>query len=148
MNDSLKILGNLKITLLDKDGKVKEERLLKNLVVDSGLEYLVHALGYANNGSPFAYVALGTGTSSPSAGNTTLQTELTRGTIGSYTFGITAWTVAAGFNPGVGTGTITEAGIFNASSGGTMLSRTTFTPIVKHSTDSLLVTWTINFASS
>ena len=149
MDESLKILGTLKVTLKDKDGNVKEEHNFKNLVVNGGLGYLVHALAYAINISgPFNYIAIGTGTSAPSAGNTALQTEIARGGIGYSASDYNYITFQTTFSPGTGTGTITEAGIFSGSSGGLMFSRTTFTPIVKHSTDSLIVSWTINFASA
>ena len=50
------------------------------------------------------------------------------------------------FAPGIGTGSITEAGIFNAASSGTMLSRTVFDPVNKTSSDQLSIIWTINLS--
>jgi hypothetical protein len=47
------------------------------------------------------------------------------------------------FPAGTATGAITEAGIFNAATGGTMLCRTTFPVINKGSADSLAVTWVV-----
>jgi len=47
------------------------------------------------------------------------------------------------FGAGVGTGAVTEAGIFNASSAGTMLCRTTFSVINKAAADTLGITWTV-----
>jgi hypothetical protein len=44
---------------------------------------------------------------------------------------------------GTGTGAITEAGIFNASSSGTLLSHVVFSAINKGAADSLTITWTI-----
>ena len=148
MNDGLKVLGNLTVTLIDKNGNIKEEHNFKNLVVNTGLLYLTHSLSNTSNGATFNYIALGTGTSSPSAANTTLQVEIARQSVGAGAFDYNYWNVQTTFAAGTGTGTITEAGIFNATSGGTMLSRTTFTPIVKHASDSLTVSWTINFASA
>ena len=47
------------------------------------------------------------------------------------------------FAAGSGTGAITEAGVFNASSGGTMLCRTVFSVVNKGADDSMTITWTI-----
>ena len=49
---------------------------------------------------------------------------------------------------GVATGAVTEAGIFNASSSGTMLCRTVFAVVNKGSGDTLQVTWTVTLAAS
>ena len=46
------------------------------------------------------------------------------------------------------TGAVTEAGIFNAASGGTMLCRTVFSVVNKGADDSLSVTWTITLTAS
>jgi hypothetical protein len=47
------------------------------------------------------------------------------------------------FPAGTGTGTVTEAGVFNNSSGGTMLCRTVFGVVTKDAGDSMSITWTI-----
>ena len=52
-------------------------------------------------------------------------------------------TYTATFPAGTGTGAVTEAGIFNASSGGTMLCRTTFPVVTKGSGDTLAITWVV-----
>ena len=49
----------------------------------------------------------------------------------------------ATFGAGVATGTLTEAGIFNAASSGTMFSRTVFAAINKTASDSVTITWKI-----
>lgn len=49
------------------------------------------------------------------------------------------------FGPGNAVGAITEAGVFTASSGGTMLARQVFAVINKDSDDSLEITWEITF---
>jgi len=46
------------------------------------------------------------------------------------------------------TGAITEAGIFNASSSGTMLCRVVFSALNLTSTDSISVDWTITLSAS
>ena len=49
----------------------------------------------------------------------------------------------ATFGAGTGTGAVTEAGILNASSSGTLLCRTEFSVVNKGSSDSMTVTWTV-----
>ena len=52
-------------------------------------------------------------------------------------------TYVASFGAGDGTGAITEAGLFNAASGGDMLCRTTFSVVNKGSQDSMTITWEV-----
>jgi hypothetical protein len=52
----------------------------------------------------------------------------------------------ATFSAGTGTGAITEAGIFNASSAGTLLCRTVFSVINKGALDTLVITWKVTVA--
>ncbi len=53
----------------------------------------------------------------------------------------------ATFSAGEGTGAVTEAGIFNASTSGTMLCRTVFSVVNKAAGDTLQVTWTVTFSA-
>jgi hypothetical protein len=53
---------------------------------------------------------------------------------------------AATFPAGTGTGAVVEAGIFNASSAGTMLCRTTFDVVNKGADDAMSVTWTVTIS--
>ena len=52
------------------------------------------------------------------------------------------------FEAGEGTGAVTEAGVFNASSSGTMLCRTVFPVVNKGADDTMSVTWTITLTAS
>jgi hypothetical protein len=52
------------------------------------------------------------------------------------------------FEAGDATGAVTEAGIFNASSSGTMLCRVVFSAINKAADDTMSVTWTITLSAS
>ena len=52
-------------------------------------------------------------------------------------------TYVATFSAGEGTGAITEAGLFNASSAGDMLCRTVFPVINKGVNDSCTITWSV-----
>jgi len=52
-------------------------------------------------------------------------------------------TATATFPAGTGTGAITEAGILNAASAGTLLCRTTFPVVNKAAGDSIAITWVV-----
>ena len=52
------------------------------------------------------------------------------------------------FEAGDATGAVTEAGIFNAASGGDMLCRTVFSVVNKAADDTMSVTWTITLSAS
>jgi hypothetical protein len=53
------------------------------------------------------------------------------------------WQNQATFGPGVNTGAITEAGLFSASSGGTMFARKVFGVYTKEAGDTVVFTWQI-----
>jgi hypothetical protein len=90
-----------------------------------------------------SHMAIGTGTSAAAAGDTTLGTEAGRVTLTSTTVTANAVAYVATFGAGTGTGAITEAGLFNASSSGDMLCRTVFSVINKGAADTLGITWTV-----
>lgn len=150
MNDfiatPLNVTGMVTFTHLDKDGNVLSQETVKNLVVSSGLAHI--AARMTNSGIPtqMTHMALGAGTATPLLSNTTLGAQLgsrvSLATAGGVPSGSTV-TYSATFGAGVATGAVTEAGIFNASTAGTMLCRTTFPVINKSDTDSLAVTWVI-----
>jgi hypothetical protein len=140
--NNLEIKGRLLLELFDKDGKLKDRRELKNLIVDTGRAWVIDMINMSSPPARAEYIAIGTGATSPVAGNTTLGTEVARSTLQAGTQP-DQYTdrVQATFAAGVGTGTITEAGRFNASSAGTLVGRQTFTGIVKSATDSLQITY-------
>lgn len=100
------------------------------------------------------YIAVGTGTNAFAAGDTALQTEtvgsgLTRaqGTVSLVTTTTTNDTaqVLKSFTV-TGTVAVTESGVLNASSGGTLLCRQVFSAINVLNGDTLQITWKVAFA--
>jgi hypothetical protein len=142
--ENLKASGQLHVVLTGADGQVKEDHLLKNLVVDTGLNFIVNRMKEAT-ATVMSHMTLGTGTTAAAAGNTTLETEISgaRVALTSTTVAANQITYIASFAAGVGTGAVTESGIFNANSGGTMLCRTVFPVVNKQAGDSMTVTWTV-----
>ena len=139
INDQISLKGALTIT---KNGEVIRE--IDNLVVTAGKELLASRLA-GNSGSVISYMAVGTGTTAAAVGNTTLATEVDRNalSVNGGTASGAAVTYATTWLAGDATGALTEAGLFTASSGGTMLARTVFAAVNKGSDDLVTISWTV-----
>jgi len=147
ITDKLKITGQVAITLYDKSGAIKDERHVKNLVVNNGKNFISSRM-LGTSQAVMSHMALGSGTTAPALGDNALESLLgTREILdasSSPAAGVLIYT--SSFEVGDATGAVTEAGIFNAASGGAMLCRTTFNTINKSSSDTLAVTWVINIS--
>ncbi len=143
----VKLKANVSLVLRDQSGKVKDKRLIKNLVVDTGFIGIIKQIMGDVSGGPqpakFNYVGIGTGNTAEAAGDTALDAEIgTRVVDTNPSFPLTGkGEIEVFFEPGNGTGDIKETGLFNASSVGTLLARKTFTTISKLAADSLTVKW-------
>ena len=136
LNDGLKLTGKLSIAINDE---VVQE--VPNLVVTAGKNYVADRI--KNNSTVMSHMAIGTGTAAAAAGNTALGSESARTALTSTTVTNNEIVYVDTFPAGTGTGAITEAGIFNASSGGTMLCRTVFSVVNKGASDAMTITWTV-----
>ena len=137
INDGLKLKGKLSIALNDE---VVQE--VDNLVVTAGKGYVASRMKDAS-ATAMSHMAIGSGTTNPAASDTALETELGRVALTSTTVSSAVVTYVATFAAGTGTGAVTEAGILNASSSGTLLCRTEFSVVNKGASDSMTVTWTV-----
>jgi hypothetical protein len=147
MNDGLKLRGDVALVLRDKHGNVKDERNIKNLIVDTGLNFICDRM--KNDETAMTHMALGSGSTAAAAGDTSLGSQLgSREALDSDTVSANTITYTSSFEANDATGSVTEAGIFNAASGGTMLCRTVFAVVNKGADDSLSVTWTITLTAS
>jgi len=147
MNDGLKLRGDVALVLRDKNGNVKDERKINNLIVNTGLNFICDRM--KNDETAMSHMALGSGSTAAAASDTTLGTQLgSREALDSDTVSSNTITYTSSFEAGDATGAVTEAGIFNATSGGTMLCRTVFAVVNKSADDSLSVTWTITLTAS
>lgn len=142
LNEHFKIIGDVELTLTGPDGQIKDHQEVKNLVVSTG-KYWIASRMYNATDATMSHMAIGTSTVTPTVGNTTLLTEVARVSMSSIVKSTNQVTYSAVFPSGTGTGNITEAGIFNASSLGTILCRTVFTAVNKDSLDSLTINWTV-----
>jgi len=147
MNDGLKLRGDVALVLRDKDGNIKDERLIENLIVDTGLNFICDRM--KDDETAMTHMALGSGSTAAAAGDTTLGSQLgSREALDSSTVTNNQIVYVSSFEAGDATGAVTEAGIFNASSGGTMLCRTVFSVVNKAADDTLTVNWTITLTAS
>jgi hypothetical protein len=148
INEELKLRGDVAIVLKDKDGNVKDSREIHNLVVSSGLEFICSRMAGTSAGV-MSHMALGSGTTAAAAGQTDLVSILgSREALDSTSASSNTITYVSSFEAGEATGAVTEAGIFNAASSGTMLCRTVFAVVNKQADDTMSVTWTITLTAS
>ena len=149
-NDQTVAKGSPSIALFGPDGSIKEEVTYPNLVVDSGLGYLISRALDASK-TPMSHMALGEGTTAAAAGDTALETPLgSRVAFDSTNIaGPNGDQVVytATFGAGEATGAVTEAGVFNAATGGEMLCRTVFPVVNKQADDTMVITWTVTLSS-
>jgi len=100
---------------------------------------------YWAEGWKMSRIAIGTGTAAPADTDTALGSEVARlSATYSHSSGTNYHTLEAEFSFAASYA-ITEAGLFNQDSGGTMLARHTFAAINVASGDTLRVTWRISF---
>ena len=137
INDDLTLKGKLQIAL---NGETVQE--VDNLVVTAGKGYVASRMKDAS-ATAMSHMAIGSGTTAAAASQTALGTELGRVSLTSTSVSGAVVTYVATFAAGTGTGAVTEAGLFNASSSGTMLCRTVFSVVNKGSADSMTITWTV-----
>jgi hypothetical protein len=144
VTEELKATGLVKIVQTNAAGQIVKEFNVPNLVVTAGKNHIAAKIAATTN-SPAAmtHMAIGTGTTSPGAGDTALGTQTGRVSLSGSVVSTNTITYTATFPAGTGDGAITEAGVFNASSGGTMLCRTTFPVVNKASGDTIAITWVV-----
>jgi hypothetical protein len=130
--------GFVTLVLKDKDGRVKETRTA-NTVQSAGKNGIAdQILASPTLGKP-THMAVGSG--SPSS--TALGTELDRNALTSKTRSTNVVTFVGDWAAGDGTGSITEAGVFDASSSGNMWLSASFSVISKGASDTLSISWAL-----
>lgn len=142
ISEKIKMVGFAKFTLYDKDGNVKFDLTKQNMIVTSGINWFVSRM-YSNVSPTMTHIAVGSGNNAPVPANTALQSEIDRQLMSPAGGSVNGQTItySVSFGPNVGTGLIAEAGVFNASTAGTMLSRIVFTPFTKAIEDTLTIEW-------
>ena len=138
-------------------GKWSTQKNFRNLVPTAGKAGVASRINGAGAEALFDKIGWGTGVIAAAAGDTTLGTEVTLAggaaagvhVIAAATASRVTTTVTNDTAQLVGTATasaaiaITESGIFNAATNGTLLARQTFTAINVVSGDSIQFTWKV-----
>ena len=139
--------GKVNIVVRDENGKVKEDFTVPNLVVNTGLAFIASRMEGVDD-AIMSHMAVGTDNTAAAGGDTALGSEVAGARV-ALTSGVASgadMVYTATFPAGTGTAALTEAGIFNDSSAGTMLCRTVFAVINKGAADTMTVTWTITIS--
>jgi len=144
--EQLKMTGELMIIKTNIDGIITDKRHIPNLVVTTGKTHIISRMLGAVD-AVMSHMGIGAGVDAPTVANTALQSALgSRVAISSATQLNNTVTYIASFGAGVSTGALTEAGIFNNASTGSMLCRTTFPVVTKEAGDSIAITWSVTIS--
>jgi len=142
------VSNTVRIEARHPDGTVFAVRKSHNLRTNAGGDWQSAQMA-GTPGAACLYIALTNDSTAPGATDTTLTSEiaasgLTRA-VGSYTaVSHTQYTVGKTFTA-TGTVSAQKAGLFTASSSGTMCFEDAFTSITLNNNDQLVFTWTVNF---
>jgi hypothetical protein len=132
--------------------KIAEYYWRKNIITNAGLAAIIRLIAAGLTESKFSHIAIGTGTNPESPTDTALQQEIKRkpATISQTTTTITGDTALfeATFSSAdglQGSHNVSEAGIFNAATGGILLARKVFpaVPLNWNAGDSITIRYFI-----
>jgi hypothetical protein len=149
MESNLRIKGQIEIIVKGEDYEISH--VFPNLITSFGLAFLAQLVADPLSFDYESYIAVGTGTTAPTEGDTALEAEVARGLAqrarlsGADSNKVQFQTI---FGRGVVVGDITEAGIFDADAGGNMFNRSTFTAIPVTADQALLINWQIIFQNT
>lgn len=144
ITDSFKVKGKLSVEVFDENLSLKDKRDVNNLVVAVGKAYIASRMT-SNSNVIMSHMSVGGGNVAASTSDTLLVGEVGRVALDSTTLVNNTITYVATFPAGTGTGSLTEAGIFNnpSANSGTMLCRTRFDVVNKAAADTIVITWNV-----
>tara|TARA_R110002167_G_scaffold64493_3_gene182350 strand:+ start:4643 stop:5080 length:438 start_codon:yes stop_codon:yes gene_type:complete len=141
--DGIALTGKLIISLNDE---IVQET--NNLIVTAGKEWVTARM--KNTSTVMTHMGVGTSSTAAALTDTALVAEHSDGR---QTLTASGGTVAGAiitfhrtFAAGNQTGAITEAGIFTASTSGTMLARTVFGVVNKGALDTMTISWAVTIS--
>lgn len=154
VSDGLKVGPNTVEVTVVRQGKVIYHGISKNLITNGGKDWLANIMS-ATSGPPAQanYIGLTANSTAPAATDTSLTSEINasgvsrlQGTF-AHSNGTNTYTLTGVWTASGTVASIQKAGLFNASSSGTMVFETAFPvspgPITLASGDQLTLTWTI-----
>jgi len=146
------LTGIFQVIARDKDGNIKDEREIRNLITSAGKAGAASRLNGSGAEAAFTYLEVGIGTTAAAAGDTTLESIITDSGLARAAATCTrvqttvvndtaqldkTWSVT-------GTKAVTECGILNAASAGTLLGRQVFVAVNVVSGDSLEIIYRVS----
>lgn len=154
IKEGMSLRGVITIEHKDKDGNLKKKETIKNTITNTGLAVIAGLAGNVDSQTAFTYLAVGTGTTASAATDTALEAEIVDSGLARSAATVTretttqtndtlqltkTWTVS-------GAKAVTETGIFNDATTGTMLGHQVFSAYNVVSGDSFGITYQIIFA--
>ncbi len=135
----MQLKGKFQIACL-RDNEVVAEREIENTIMNAGKAEVTSLMLTDVGGVAFDYLAVGTSATAPNATQTALVAEMYRAASTGSQQTTTTTNDTARLTTSISmtaSNTIQEAGIFNSSSAGDMLARTTFSGISVNNGDTL-----------
>lgn len=132
-------------------GSWSDKAVIANLITNAGFALVAGRINGSGSPAAATYIAVGTGTTAANVTDTALQTEITDSGLerASATVSLVTTTVTNDTAQMVvtftvtGTKAVTESGVLNASSSGSLLCRQVFSAINVVNGDSLQITWKV-----
>lgn len=122
-----------------------------NLITEDGRNFIAQELGSNSSTTTVAnYIALSTDSGAPAIGDSALTGEITTNGLAralgfyAHTADTDSWTISETFSSTGNHTAVQKAGLFTASSGGTMMAENTFSSVNLANGDQLTITWTID----
>jgi hypothetical protein len=145
--------ANVELTLVGPDGQVKDTRRVHNTMATLGKSSIINQCAASPTQVKPGWMELGTGTGGTTKLNAYISGSRTALDSCTNTAATNAvLTMVCTFGAGVGTGAVTEAGVFSVVTQDTVAATTpmycysSFTVINKAAGDSLVITWTITLS--
>lgn len=145
MKDSFCIKGKVKIEVFNSNGELKEEQSFDNLVTTAGKNFIARKLVDQVDSERIFSIGIGSGSTAANVADTELETELANveNSYNIYDELAANKTVhLTRFGQGVGTGTISEVGLFTNADPKVLVCRAIVgTPIVKDADEIINISW-------
>ncbi len=151
VSDFIQMRGSVEIALHNAfTDEVVARREIENSVVRIGRRWVLAKI--QSNSPPAEEIdnmAVGTDTSAPATSDLALGNETDRNVIGTFareneSASPPSWQAQASWATNEANTTLSEVGLFQSSSGGTMLARATFTTLDKRTSNTLTISYTIS----
>lgn len=140
MESPIGLKGRFHISVLGEDGKEKFHTIFPNTIMNAGIAEVSGLILTDIGGNAFDYLAIGTSNTAPNATQTALIAEAYRsaGTGSQETTAVTDDTARLTTSIAITSSiSVQEAGVFNSSSTGDMLARSTFSSVSVNSGDTV-----------